>query len=62
MTSVNTTGPARSAASRDPRRRTASALRRMLQRPELTSLGGLVAAFAVFSILRPDLLDRKSVV
>ena len=55
MTSANTTGPARSAASRDPPRRTASALRRMLQRPELTSLGGLVAAFAVFSILRPDL-------
>jgi simple sugar transport system permease protein len=55
MTSVNTTGPARSAALRDPRHRTASALRRMLQRPELTSLGGLVAAFAVFSILRPDL-------
>ena len=30
-------------------------LRRPLQRPELASLGGLVAAFAVFSILRPDL-------
>jgi simple sugar transport system permease protein len=26
-----------------------------LQRPELASLGGLLAAFAVFSILRPDL-------
>ena len=30
-------------------------LRRLLQRPELASLGGLVAAFVVFSILRPDL-------
>ena len=30
-------------------------LRRLLQRPELASLGGLAAAFAVFSILRPDL-------
>jgi simple sugar transport system permease protein len=29
--------------------------RRLLQRPELASLGGLIAAFAVFSILRPDL-------
>ena len=30
-------------------------LRRVLQRPELASLGGLVAAFVVFSFLRPDL-------
>ena len=30
-------------------------LRRLLQRPELASLGGLVATFVVFSILRPDL-------
>jgi simple sugar transport system permease protein len=30
-------------------------LRRPLQRPELASLGGLVAAFAVFSIMRSDL-------
>jgi simple sugar transport system permease protein len=33
----------------------AGLLRRLGQRPELASLGGLVAAFAVFSILRPDL-------
>jgi simple sugar transport system permease protein len=55
MTLANTTGPAGSAASRDATRRTVGVLRRMLQRPELASLGGLVAAFAVFSILRPDL-------
>ena len=55
MTSANTTGPAGSAASRDATRRTVGVLRRLLQRPELASLGGLVAAFAVFSILRPDL-------
>ncbi len=30
-------------------------LRRVLQRPELASLGGLVAAFTTFSIMRPDL-------
>jgi simple sugar transport system permease protein len=30
-------------------------LRRPLQRPELASLGGLIAAFTVFSIIRPDL-------
>ena len=30
-------------------------LRRLLQRPELASLGGLAAAFALFAILRPDL-------
>ena len=55
MTSANTTGPAGSAASRDATRRSVGVLRRLLQRPELASLGGLVAAFAVFSILRPDL-------
>ncbi len=55
MTLANTTGPAGSAASRDATRRTVGVLRRLLQRPELASLGGLVAAFAVFSILRPDL-------
>jgi simple sugar transport system permease protein len=54
MTSANT-GPAGSAASRDVARQAVSVLRRLLQRPELASLGGLVAAFAVFSILRPDL-------
>lgn len=30
-------------------------LRRPLQRPELASLGGLIAAFAVFSVMRSDL-------
>ena len=55
MTLANTTGPAGSAASRDATRRPVGVLRRLLQRPELASLGGLVAAFAVFSILRPDL-------
>jgi ribose/xylose/arabinose/galactoside ABC-type transport system permease subunit/ABC-type branched-subunit amino acid transport system ATPase component len=55
MISANTTGPAGSAASGDATRRTVGVLRRLLQRPELASLGGLVAAFAVFSILRPDL-------
>ncbi len=55
MTTANTTGPARSAASGDLRRRAVTVLRRFLQRPELASLGGLAAAFAVFSFLRPDL-------
>ena len=55
MTLANPTGPARSAASRSATRRAVGLLRRPLQRPELASLGGLVAAFAVFSILRPDL-------
>lgn len=35
--------------------RIANAFRRPLQRPELASSGGLVAAFAVFTIMRPDL-------
>jgi ribose/xylose/arabinose/galactoside ABC-type transport system permease subunit/ABC-type branched-subunit amino acid transport system ATPase component len=52
---ANTTGPAGSAASRGASRWVVSVVRRPLQRPELASLGGLVAAFAVFSILRPDL-------
>ena len=47
--------PQGSAASRGAVRRVVGLLRRPLQRPELASLGGLVAAFAVFSILRPDL-------
>ena len=55
MTLANPTGPARSAASPSATRRAISVLRRPLQRPELASLGGLVAAFTVFSILRPDL-------
>jgi simple sugar transport system permease protein len=55
MTFTNTTGPAGSAASQGATHRAVGMLRRLLQRPELASLGGLVAAFAVFSILRPDL-------
>jgi ribose/xylose/arabinose/galactoside ABC-type transport system permease subunit/ABC-type branched-subunit amino acid transport system ATPase component len=55
MTTANTTGPARSAASGGLRRRAVTVLRRFLQRPDLASLGGLAAAFAVFSFLRPDL-------
>jgi simple sugar transport system permease protein len=55
MTLANTTGPARSAASLGATRRALGVLRRPLQRPELASLGGLVAAFMVFSIMRPDL-------
>ena len=47
--------PAGSAASGGATRRAVGLLRRPLQRPELASLGGLVAAFTVFSILRPDL-------
>ena len=47
--------PDGSAASRGEVRRVVGLLRRPLQRPELASLGGLVVAFAVFSILRPDL-------
>jgi simple sugar transport system permease protein len=47
--------PASSAASRGASRWAVGLLRRPLQRPELASLGGLVAAFTVFSILRPDL-------
>jgi simple sugar transport system permease protein len=55
MTSANDAGPAGSAASRGVTSQALGVLRRLLQRPELASLGGLVAAFAVFSILRPDL-------
>jgi simple sugar transport system permease protein len=50
MTLAKPAGPARSAS-----RRAMGVLRRPLQRPELASLGGLVAAFTVFSIIRPDL-------
>ena len=35
--------------------RVAGVLRRPLHRPELASLGGLIVAFAVFTIMRPDL-------
>jgi len=55
MTSANATGPASSAASRSATRRAVGVLRQPLQRPELASLSGLVAAFTVFSIMRPDL-------
>jgi simple sugar transport system permease protein len=55
MTFTNTTGPAGSRASRGATHRAVGMLRRLLQRPELASLGGLVAAFALFSSLRPDL-------
>ena len=47
--------PAYAAPARLRARQRLRVLRRLLQRPELASLGGLVAAFAVFSILRPDL-------
>jgi hypothetical protein len=56
MTLANATGPAKSTAVRGATHRSISLLRRPLQRPELASLGGVVAAFTVFSILRPDLL------
>jgi simple sugar transport system permease protein len=52
---ANSAGPAGSAAARGAPSWAVGLLRRPLQRPELSSLGGLVAAFAVFSILRPDL-------
>jgi simple sugar transport system permease protein len=55
MTLANPSGRDRSSGSRDATRRAFGAFRRPLQRPELASLGGLVAAFAVFAILRPDL-------
>ena len=55
MTDVDGAGPSGSASSRSAAGSTFSPFRRLLQRPELASLGGLAAAFAVFSILRPDL-------
>jgi simple sugar transport system permease protein len=55
MTLANPTGRDRSAASGSVAHRAFGVLRRPLQRPELASLGGLVAAFTVFSIMRPDL-------
>ena len=55
MTDVDGADPPGSASSRSARGSTFSLFRRLLQRPELASLGGLAAAFAVFSILRPDL-------
>ena len=55
MTLAKTNDPAKSAASRGAPRLAVGVLRRPLQRPELASLGGLVGAFTVFSIMRPDL-------
>ncbi len=52
---TRTDDPAMSAKSSGAARRAVAVLRRPLQRPELASLGGLVVAFVVFSILRPDL-------
>src|SRR3984957_11268388 len=55
MTDADDAGPPRSASSRGATGSTFGLFRRLLQRPELASLGGLAAAFVVFSILRPDL-------
>ena len=55
MTDADGAGTPRSASSRGATGSTFGLLRRLLQRPELASLGGLAAAFVVFSILRPDL-------
>jgi len=55
MTLANSTRRAGSAASRVASHPVFGSLRRPLQRPELASLAGLVAAFTVFSIMRPDL-------
>ncbi len=55
MTLANIAGPPGSASTRGSAYGAFDVLRRLLQRPELASLGGLVAAFVVFSILRPDL-------
>jgi simple sugar transport system permease protein len=55
MIETNPTDPSGPIASRRRSLSTFGVLRRLLQRPELASLGGLLAAFAVFSILRPDL-------
>ena len=54
MTEANATGPLGPAGAHGANW-TSGLLRRLLQRPELASLGGLAAAFAVFSVLRPDL-------
>ena len=55
MTDADGAGTPRSASSRGATGATFGLFRRLLQRPELASLGGLAAAFVVFSILRPDL-------
>ena len=54
MTEANATGPLGPAGTRGANW-ASGLLRRLLQRPELASLGGLAAAFVVFSVLRPDL-------
>ena len=55
MTEANGVGPLKTAGSRGATGSGFRPARRLLQRPELASLGGLAAAFVVFSILRPDL-------
>ncbi|MBV8797680.1 MAG: ATP-binding cassette domain-containing protein, partial [Hyphomicrobiales bacterium] len=55
MTEAKATTPLGPAGSRAGTGSTFGLARRLLQRPELASLGGLAAAFVVFSILRPDL-------
>jgi ribose/xylose/arabinose/galactoside ABC-type transport system permease subunit/ABC-type branched-subunit amino acid transport system ATPase component len=55
MTDADGAGPPTSASSGGATGSTFGLFRRLLQRPELASLGGLAAAFVVFSILRPDL-------
>jgi len=52
---TNRIRPAASEPSRHAAGLAFAGFRRLLQRPELASLGGLIAAFAAFSILRPDL-------
>jgi len=59
MTEAKATGPSGPAGLRGATRWAFGPARRLLQRPELASLGGLVAAFVVFSILRPDLFLTK---
>jgi simple sugar transport system permease protein len=55
MTEAGGAGSPGSASSRRATGSTFGLFRRLLKRPELASLGGLAAAFALFSILRPDL-------
>jgi simple sugar transport system permease protein len=55
MTEADGAGPLSPAGSSGATGSSFGLARRLLQRPELASLGGLAAAFVVFSILRPDL-------
>jgi simple sugar transport system permease protein len=55
MTLAKPNGRDGSSHSQGVTRRSFGMVRRPLQRPELASLGGLVAAFALFAIVRPDL-------